>query len=397
MSEQRSIVNKVINSLLLACIITSSLGLFAAGPGTVSAATVYAKSLRITIDQTKIDSTLTDFPLLIKLTTGSPVLSELTQANRKRMSITQGTQELYVEIESWSTTQAILWVKVPTISATVNTVLTLYYDRSHAENTAYVGDTLDSTTPKVWSNGYVSVFHLSGNAYDSASARNNGQVGSGVTFVSGLVGVGAQFTGSNRITVPDDYYYSPVNNGGIICVEFQIKPLEDSYSSWRSPVGKMGSGTEEYKFNIYGRSETSGPRRFYVFSPDGHYGSGANVSPTTGQSVTRAGTWYKLQGQTFAGMVALYEGAGTPGRGTRGTGGDVGVNKGWNLYGLGQGCPSGAVKMKDTGSSFGIGASPGQPGLKSIIDEVRISKVNRSMAWMKADSFSELGQLVSFS
>jgi len=41
-----------------------------------------------------------------------------------------------VEVVSWNhiDKQAELWVKVPTLSATVNTILYLYYDATHADN-----------------------------------------------------------------------------------------------------------------------------------------------------------------------------------------------------------------------------------------------------------------------
>ena len=49
-----------------------------------------------------------------------------------------------VEVESWDSVaqEAFLWVRVPTIEAASNTILTLYYDSTHADNIGYIGEAL---------------------------------------------------------------------------------------------------------------------------------------------------------------------------------------------------------------------------------------------------------------
>jgi hypothetical protein len=362
-------------------------------------------SIIITIDHTKIDSPLTDFPLMIHLPIGNPVLEELSWANRTKFELTQWGQQLYVEIESWDTSGAILWVKVPLISSTFDTILTLNYNSSRTSNTEYIGDTLDPTTPNVWSNGYVSVFHLNGNAYDSASTRNHGTIQGGVTWVEGPNGEPcARFDGSSGvIVVPDNPYYSSVNNGDKLSEECWISPERINWKDYISPLGKGSAHKHETKWNLDGGS--TGAWKYYILNNEGSYGSGARSSPIEGLRLapTRiAGNWYMIHGQIIGDLIALYEGPGIPGIGSHGVGGDINETKGWNDYTKGQGVPDGTrITPSDSSSSYYIGRYGGynpewqsQDIVPIRIYEVRISAINRSIAWMKADYYSQLNQLI---
>ena len=129
------------------------------------------KRVQITIDHNSIDSDLTDFPLLLYLSNSSGtepddlafVFTEIqNDNNRQKIAVTEsdGTTQCYVEIERWENAQdeAWLWVKVPSISSSVDTVLYLYYDSTQPDNTTYVADW--GSRPEVWSNGFVGVWHL---------------------------------------------------------------------------------------------------------------------------------------------------------------------------------------------------------------------------------------------
>ena len=111
------------------------------------------KRIRITIDRNDIDSNLTDFPVLVYLSNSSGrfndnltcILDELqSDSNRKKITVTTDSPltQCYVEIEKWDSVnkQAWLWVKVPSISDSEDTVLYIYYDSNQSENIGYVGD-----------------------------------------------------------------------------------------------------------------------------------------------------------------------------------------------------------------------------------------------------------------
>lgn len=133
----------------------------------------FTKRLKITIPPDNVDSTLTNFPILLKLSTdcgltgfdASLVFDELElDANRFKIAVTasDGTTQRYVEIEKWDDSSEIawLWVKVPSVAATGKTELYFYYDSTASDNTTYVGDIGDSAGQQVWTNSFWAVFHM---------------------------------------------------------------------------------------------------------------------------------------------------------------------------------------------------------------------------------------------
>jgi len=130
----------------------------------------WAQRIEITISEP--DSDLTNFPHLLYLTSSSgtgsrdvtAVFDELSNANRKKIAVTasDGTTQLYVEIENWDATgeKASLWVKVPSILASGGATIYLYFDSTQSDNSSYVGDTTDAVTHNVWDSNFNCVFHM---------------------------------------------------------------------------------------------------------------------------------------------------------------------------------------------------------------------------------------------
>ena len=113
----------------------------------------WATRISITIDSSKIDSNLTNFPLLIPLTPGTitdNIFDEVGE-NSKKIAITDDSgSQCYTEIESWdnASSTAYLWTKVPHIDSVEDTSIYLYYDSLQDGSTAYVGshDKIDTST-----------------------------------------------------------------------------------------------------------------------------------------------------------------------------------------------------------------------------------------------------------
>ncbi len=103
---------------------------------------------KMTIASSDVDSTLTDFPVMITLTSGSGktnfdvtgVFDELSYDDRKKIAVTldDGTTQCPVEIEYWNNTEerAFLWTKVPSVYSSVNTDLYFYYDATYSGTTS---------------------------------------------------------------------------------------------------------------------------------------------------------------------------------------------------------------------------------------------------------------------
>jgi hypothetical protein len=133
------------------------------------------QKLKLTIDSSKVDGDLTNFPVNITLSSGTgqtgfdatAVFDELLAiSSTKNIAITDSNDnQLYIEIErwDWENEEANLWVKVPTIASGTDTNLYLYYDTTVSGNITYVGDTGDTPAQNVWDDNFVGVWHMSQN------------------------------------------------------------------------------------------------------------------------------------------------------------------------------------------------------------------------------------------
>jgi len=151
----------------------------------------WTNRVKITVDSNDVAAVLHDFPVLLYLSNASGrnqddvtfVFDELqSPENRRKIAVTteDGVTPCYVEIEAWDTAgeEAWLWAKIPSINSSVDTVLYLYYDSTQGNNTEYVGDTNSSAGEQVWDPNYVAVWHLAENAtgprLDSTTNDNDG-------------------------------------------------------------------------------------------------------------------------------------------------------------------------------------------------------------------------------
>lgn len=155
----------------------------------------YRKS--ITVDHTKVagSSDFTDFPILVK-STDNDLKSEANGGYVKngthldvRFELGNGTQ-LKHEIESYNaTTGAIVaHVKIPTLGATADTTIYMYFGKN------IVATEQDPTA--VWNSGYLAVYHLNGNLNDS-TANALHLTASGATDTTGFHAGGRLYDGTN--------------------------------------------------------------------------------------------------------------------------------------------------------------------------------------------------------
>lgn len=170
----------------------------------------WSDKLIISIDHSKIDEDLTDFPINILLSDGagvngkdlSRVFAEIgSDGNRKKIAVVQedDATECFVEIERWDTAnkKASLHVKVPFISSSTNTNIYLYFDSNHADNTAHVGDTGDAIAQDVWDDNYKAVYHFNqdpnaGGILTDATSNGNNLTAEASMTSGDLVDIGAR-------------------------------------------------------------------------------------------------------------------------------------------------------------------------------------------------------------
>jgi hypothetical protein len=200
-----------LSKLLLITLTTIFVGsfLFVLNPQTVNAEewlTGWSYRKKITIDQSNVDADLTDFPLLVKITNDSNLSTALANGYDIRFTSQDGATLLKYERESWSggnslPVTAVIWVKVPNISATTNTDIYMYYGKADAT------DGQDASN--VWDSNFKGVWHLNDptNPLDATSNNNDG-TNYGGTSTTGKIAGGVAFDNSSFPTLASNFYHT---------------------------------------------------------------------------------------------------------------------------------------------------------------------------------------------
>ncbi len=343
----------------------------------------WEKRVKITIDHNDVDSALSDFPVLVYLSNSSSgrnnddvsfVFDEVG-SNRKKIAVTKNdsTTQCYVEIEKWddASEQAWLWVKVPSIINTSDTDLYLYYDNDHADNTDYVDDTSTGNSVNVWDSYFKMVQHMQDNTtsstVDSTSNDNDGVkkgAGQPALTTSGKMD-GAQNFPSGDVAGGD---YIDCGNDlslqitGYLTMGAWVK-IAGSDGEYLGIAGKLDS-TDMEGYALVRHSDNR--FRFWV-------GDGTMASADSDTSYTDS-DWHYVVGVANNGENYLY------------------------VDGVKQQDEDTTILI-DSGYWAHIGRqyyNYDQRYWEGIIDEVRISNVSRSTAWIGASYESGRDHLLDF-
>ena len=356
------------------------------------------KRLALTIDSSLVDADLTNFPVLIHLSSSSGISSkDVTKVfdevgeNSKKIAVTQpdGVSQCYVEIEEWigdspidsnsesSSSEGIidgrnayLWSKIPLIERDIDTILYLYYDNAHADNTTYVGDVNSAVGSNVWNSGYKAVYHLSesgiGTRFDSTSNNHDGtpQNYDGDEDVKAKINGGDSLDGADDwILVGDSVDWDFGKND--FTIDFWINPV--SNTDWQG-IMSAGKVSSPYGWTVYSR--TSGWIRLSV--------DGGSTDIIRSVNAKDLGVWNHF--------VITRKGIGAN---------DLEIYKNGSI----NNSASGNVDVDGTGACFEIGryyCNYDGFYVPAIMDEVRISKANRSASYIKADYNSGNDSLITF-
>jgi len=328
----------------------------------------FAYNRSITISHTKVgNSNSTNFPMLL-----SGTYSYLaTTANGGTVTSSNGydiiftsdsgcSNKLNWEIETYApTTGAVnIWIQIPTLSPTADTVIYMCYGNSSVT-------TFQSTAAATWDSNYVGVWHFGNgttlSTSDSTSKGNNGTNG-GATAVPGPTGGAASFNGSPKyieadgaaagiqtsavtyegwISFPSAYTSSSAYGGIIRCGD------DPSYNDMNFSMGSWLTGSDG-KLHL----------EFVT-------GSSWTILAST-QSSWTANVWYHIVGvySPTAGGVLYINGTLNNSTSTTGRGGTP-----YSLH-------------------FGIGNSPNWDGFTNVTEvlgEMRVSNVARSADWITAE------------
>lgn len=327
--------------------------------------TGWAKRVKLTIDQTDIDADLANFPVLLYLSISSGynaedisfIFDELqSDANRLKIAVTRddGITQCYVEIEKWddANEHAWLWVKAPGISGTVNTDLYLYYDSTHADNTAYVGDPESTPAMAVWNSNFIMVQHMRDYdtcyIHDSTAYNKDGTkqaANEPIVTTAGKIDDAQSFDGSNDcVTVT----YST------------LIPMPLTLTAWIYDTGVSGISNIVQKAKNFQFQTSPTNHQLLIAYHDGV----AWRSVITGNNVYSASTWHHV--------VATFEASGSNTLVT------IYVDGVQVHQATGTGQPVNYANI-----TIGRYYTVVEP-FKGVIDEVHISNTARSAAWIKA-------------
>lgn len=341
----------------------------------------WKKRIKLTIDKDDIDDALSNFPILAYLSAASGigdvdvscVFDELgSDGNRKKIAVTtsNGKTQCYVEIEKWdhAIKKAWLWVKVPAVASGVDTDLYLYYDKDHIDNDTYVGDTNSTPAENVWDANFKAVYHMRDGAdnehiYDSSGNNNDGtkKAANEPIETDGQVGKAQDFDG-DRIDCASTGF--PDGNTART-IEFLLKINTLPTGADWDAVFYYGTMTSEDGVVIaVGDWDEAGYPHFCMsaIAAPGLYGDTELVADTV----------YHL--------VFTHDG----------------TNQKFYLGGVLDGSTD-IVTITTILDEFRIGSfGATSQYLIGIVDEVRVSSVERTTAWIKATKESLWDDLVAF-
>ena len=253
----------------------------------------YSYGKKITIDNTKVSgsSSLTDFPVLISFTDNN--LRSTSNSGNVHSSngydITfknnSGTTVLSHEIEKYDPTtgELIAWVKVPSLSATTDTEINMYYG-----NPCISSDPSSSST---WNSDYIVDMHMDDNPTGtiSNSSQQNFNASSfgsmtSTDILTGKIGNGTDFDGSNDgFTMSDNNSLDLNTNDFTFSCWFKT----DAVSNYQTLFNKKLSGGGVAGFGAVYVNPNS-QLTFYFKGTTGVQGGGTTTA------TVNANSWYSF-------------------------------------------------------------------------------------------------------
>ena len=342
----------------------------------------WGRRVMLLLDSRDVSDNLVDFPALVHLSDSAGrgndvvtfVFDELTDDSmRQRIAITQedGVTQCNVEIASWSSSgrEAWLWVGVPVVSFSYDTVLFLYFDSTAPDNTAYVGDTNDPAAELVWDAHHVGVYHLSEGAgpdtYDSSLLNNHCGLAQNDHWATGIVDGDYEFDGVDDWAYCGDHASLRPEYGLTVAAWLNVGEWGNLHAA---VANQWDNGSTESGYWL-GSQSSRGPLVFWVNTTlDGWIE--ANYDMTTG-------LWYHLVGTYDGAAVRLYV----------------------NGVEVSSATTSGAIDYDPLPFGLNIARyhdSNEDNRMDVTADEVHVSSVGRSAAWVRASYESQRDDFVGF-
>lgn len=303
-----------------------------------------------------------------------PYYDPLYDAKKLAITDSDGTTQQYVEIESCDTINktVCLWTSVSGLQVGTDKDLFLYYDSTTGLDNTYVGETGSSTAMQVWDSGFISVYHMNQSPVfavkDSTMNGNNGaSEGSmaGSDYVISKNGYGVEFDGSDDMVV-----IGAGNNLDFVDSDFTMECV------FKSTAGSTGS---IYSRCFYGATPCISMRmkldtvcNFQMFMRD----DSSVIDNIDHPTVVNDGNWHYGTIVVGSGILSANVDGGTS---------------------VSESVTVGTVSLDSSGSVIGSDYYDNASNLfDGVIDEIRISSVDRSSSWLNATYYSIWDMLIEY-
>ena len=325
------------------------------------ATNLYAKSMNILFAGIQANVTLTNFPVLVKLSTAIDGFSysDFNRQNGGDLRFADANGNLVPhEIDTWDESGiSTVWVRVPLLKK--KSYITAHYGFTGTGDPAAVD-------PKdVWDDDYVGVWHLGESGLplkESSETSSDFETSHGETIhfaTNGIVGGSVGFPPdglTNAVVAPD---HDALDGFGKFTVEFWTHQDEH----------KKDAG-------ILAKRNTYNNQAAYYF-----YDAGTTIPFCIGTNTAAAAKWCFNQDQTLGDWTHLAYSADMTVTTKNVHGFKNGTMNGWEpnveFFALMPNCTSDLILGN-------LGATSKDNSFNGRIDEVRISKTVRSPAWVKA-------------
>jgi len=363
-----STITPSVNGYKYKCVVTSS-GCSATTDGTAtlifSGNQLCGSQYRrpITISNTMVGGgvDLTNFPVLINVTDATNLKypgGHVANANGYDIIFTDATgTPLNFQTESYTAASGIYigWVKIPTLSASTTTTIYMYY----GDGTISTDQSLATT----WDTNFVAVYHLSDYTDGTVDALNGNANSTSITAAKVANGVNG-FSYIDAAGGASSVYNNVTQNITVSgWVNFATKSIDQKIA------GSEDNANGGWKMGIYSDNTLEFECRTSANAPFLNRGYG---TPTT----LSKNTWYYVAGQYSqgaGGYINTY------------VGGTANFTSGINDRGSSYATAS--VMGVSTGTlSLGCEAfAPATANWSGTLDEIRISKVIRSVGWLQTE------------
>ena len=330
-------------------------------------ATPWKQRLPLTIQSSQVDSTLTDFPVYVDLSTlGAGFFAAVkTDGSDIRITTDDGQSELPYELVSIDTGAQTgeLYFKAPTLNSSSDTTFYIYFENLNA--TAYLASD-PYGSENVWDSDYEAVYHLgesssgsSGEFNDSTANDNDGRGEDTLpTQGTGKIGTAQSFAESGKIDIGTGPNAGIASNSAY------------TLSAW---INQNSSSNDQ---SIVSQYTGGGDILFWADTADGgqgfcHYNGSYMPNDCRDQSDQNPGTWQHLVAGYGSGEGYIYVDGALTGSGRTATTFGIDGALPWAI-----GAANGNVSGGQSGTTRWF---------NGLIDEVRISSVDRSEDWTQAE------------